>query len=69
LRGVIAESVTSLIDRTLDEQQTSWILHSEDIQKLLAGGARNCKLPSPYSSWEVLLLVLRTSVKHKLGLQ
>jgi hypothetical protein len=38
LRRVIAESVASLIDRKIDEQQTSWILHSEDIQKLLAGG-------------------------------
>jgi len=38
LRRAIAESVASLIDRKIDEQQTSWILHSEDIQKLLGGG-------------------------------
>jgi len=37
LRRTIAESVASLIDRKIDEQQTSWILHSEDIPKLLGG--------------------------------
>jgi hypothetical protein len=37
LRRVIGESIASLIDRTLDEKETSWILHSEDIQKLLGG--------------------------------
>jgi hypothetical protein len=38
LRRAIAESVASLIDRKIDEQQTSWIVHNEDIHKLLGGG-------------------------------
>jgi hypothetical protein len=37
LRSVIAESLAPLINRKLDEQETSWILHGEDIERLLEG--------------------------------
>jgi hypothetical protein len=38
LKGVIAESIASLLDRKLDAQETNWILRSDDIEKLLGGG-------------------------------
>lgn len=41
LKDVIAESLAPLIDRALGDQDTGWILYSEDIQKLLGrGGAK-----------------------------
>ena len=38
LKCVIPEELAPLIDRMLDHQETSWILYSEDIDKLLGSG-------------------------------
>ena len=38
LKRVIAEELAPLIDRMLDDQETSWILYSEDVEKLLGSG-------------------------------
>jgi len=37
LKGVIAHNLAPVIERKLDEQETSWILHGEDIERLLGG--------------------------------
>jgi hypothetical protein len=38
LKRVIAEELATVLDRALDEQETSWTLYDEDINKLLGSG-------------------------------